>query len=104
MHWYNYLFILFGGAFLANCVPHFVNGISGRPFQSPFADPPGKGLSSSTVNVIWGLLNLLFAYLLTIDFGRFNLHNILHAALLIAGMLIISVPMARHFGQFHGGR
>ena len=47
-----------GGAFLANTIPHLVNGISGLPFQSPFASPPGQGLSSSTVNVLWGKFNL----------------------------------------------
>ena len=54
----------FGGAFLANAVPHFVNGMMGRPFQSPFAKPPGNGLSSSTVNVLWGFANFVIAYLL----------------------------------------
>ncbi len=54
MRWYHYVAYFFGGAFLANAVPHFVNGVSGNPFQSPFASPPGEGLSSSTVNVLWG--------------------------------------------------
>ena len=57
MRWYHYVAYFFGGAFLANAIPHFVNGVSGNPFQSPFASPPGEGLSSSTVNVLWGLLN-----------------------------------------------
>ena len=63
MRWYYYVAYFFGGAFIANFVPHFVNGISGNPFQSPFASPPGQGLSSSTVNVLWWLLNLLIGYL-----------------------------------------
>ncbi len=50
---YQDLAYLFGGAFLANALPHLVNGISGSPFQRPFASPPGAGLSSSTVNVLW---------------------------------------------------
>jgi hypothetical protein len=41
----------FAGAFLANFVPHFVHGISGDRFPTPFANPPGKGLSSPTLNV-----------------------------------------------------
>jgi len=41
----------FGSAFLANAIPYFVSGMMGRSFQSPFAKPPGQGLSSSTVNV-----------------------------------------------------
>ena len=32
----------FAGAFLANAVPHFVSGVMGRVFQSPFAKPPGR--------------------------------------------------------------
>ncbi len=40
MRWQHYLAYFFGGAFLANAVPHLGNGISGRAFQSPFASPP----------------------------------------------------------------
>ena len=47
MRWYHYLAYFFGGAFLANTLPHLVNGVSGNAFQSPFASPPGVGLSSS---------------------------------------------------------
>src|ERR1700691_1749597 len=57
----------FGGAFLANAVPPFVSGIMGRPFQRPFARPPGKGLSSSTVIVLWG-----FAIFAARACGRFH--------------------------------
>ena len=32
----------------------FFSGLMGRPVQCPFAKPPGEGLSSSTVNVLWG--------------------------------------------------
>ncbi|HVN92540.1 MAG TPA: hypothetical protein VMT38_02535 [Terracidiphilus sp.] len=93
----------FGGAFFANSVPHIVNGISGRPFQSPFAKPPGQGLSSSTVNVLWGFLNLVFAYVLLIWLGQFNIHFWLHVVTAGAGALLLSVMMARHFGRFHSG-
>src|SRR5208282_4936832 len=60
--WHHFIAYFFGGAFLANTIPHLVNGISGSPFQSPFASPPGEGLSSSTVNVLWGMFNLVVAY------------------------------------------
>ena len=33
--WYHFIAYFFGGAFLANTIPHLANGISGRPFQSP---------------------------------------------------------------------
>ena len=55
----------FGGAFLINALPHLVAGTMGRAFQSPFASPPGKGLSSATVNVVWGCANLVMFYWLT---------------------------------------
>ena len=51
MNWLHDASYLFGGAFLTNAIPHFVSGVMGRAFQSPFAKPSGEGLSSSTVNV-----------------------------------------------------
>ena len=53
MNWITCVSYFFGGAFLTNAIPHWVSGLMGHPFQSPFAKPPGEGLSSSTVNVIW---------------------------------------------------
>ena len=103
MHWYEYLSYFFGGAFLTNALPHFINGISGRPFQSPFAKPPGKGLSSSTVNVLWGFFNLAVAYVLVFCVGSFSLHNLYQAIALGAGLLLMSVLSARTFGRLHGG-
>jgi hypothetical protein len=104
MPWYDYLSYFFGGAFLANALPHLMNGISGRSFQSPFAKPPGKGLSSPTVNVLWGLFNLVVAYLLVIRVGDFSLHNTIQVATFGAGALVMSVMLAISFGRFHSGR
>ena len=59
--WYIYLLQFLAGMFLANGVPHFVQGISGHWFQTPFASPPGVGESSPVVNVLWGFLNLRWA-------------------------------------------
>ena len=103
MHWYDYLAYFFGGAFLANTLPHFINGISGRPFQSPFAKPPGKGLSSSTVNVLWGFFNLFIAWLLIFRVGSFSVRDIPQMVALGTGMLLMSVMLGRSFGRFHGG-
>lgn len=104
MHWYDFLAYFFGGAFTANSLPHLVNGVSGRSFQSPFAKPPGRGLSSSTVNVLWGFFNLVVAYLLVIRVGVFSLHNAVQMATFGAGVLVMSVNLALGFGRFHGGR
>jgi hypothetical protein len=90
----------FSGAFLANAVPHFVHGISGDPFPSPFAKPPGKGLSSPTVNVVWALLNLVVAYLL-LNLGELSRHNSLSLVLFFAGAAALSIAMSIHFQQKH---
>jgi hypothetical protein len=54
---------------LANGVPHFVQGISGHPFQTPFAKPRGVGESSPVVNVLWGFLNLAAGFTLLFAFS-----------------------------------
>ena len=103
MNWLDDVSYLFGGAFLSNAVPHFVSGVMGQPFQSPFAKPPGKGLSSSTVNVLWGFANFVVAYLLIIRVGAFDLRAADQVSALGAGVLLIGVMAARSFGRFHGG-
>jgi hypothetical protein len=57
MPWSGYLAAFVAGAFLVNGVPHFVQGICGNRFQTPFASPPGIGESSALVNVLWGACN-----------------------------------------------
>ena len=103
MRWYHYVAYFFGGAFLANTVPHFVAGVSGRAFQSPFATPPGEGLSSATVNVAWGLFNLAIAYLLVARVGTFELRRTRHVLVLGLGVVLMSFMLAHAFGRFYGG-
>jgi hypothetical protein len=103
MNWLHLLSYFFGGAFLANAVPHFVSGAMGRPFQSPFAKPPGQGLSSSTVNVCWGIFNAVVGYILVFRVGSFDVKSTPDVAVIGLGALLISLQGARHFGRFHGG-
>jgi hypothetical protein len=103
MSWLHDLSYFFGGAFLANAIPHFVSGMMGRPFQSPFAKPPGPGLSSSTINAVWGFFNLAVGYVLVCRVGDFDLRSTEHAIALGLGTLLMSVLMARRFGRFNGG-
>jgi hypothetical protein len=103
MVWLHDLAYFFGGVFLANAVPHTVSGMMGRPFQSPFATPPGEGLSSSTVNVVWGLANVAVAYGLILRVGQFDARATDQIASLGLGILIMGVIAARSFGRFHGG-
>lgn len=101
----NWLLVsyFFGGMFFANAVPHLVAGLMGRPFQSPFAKPPGKGLSSSTVNALWGFFNVVVGYLLTLRVGVFHPRMTSDAIAFGLGVLAISLQLARHFGEFHEG-
>ena len=103
MMWLHDLAYFAGGVTLTNAVPHLVSGVMGRPFQSPFARPPGQGLSSSTVNVIWGFANLAVAYGLICHVGDFDLRALQDAAAMGLGLLLAGLGLARTFGRFHGG-
>jgi hypothetical protein len=104
MRWYHYVAYFFGGAFLVNMVPHFTNGVSGRQFPTPFASPPGQGLSPAWVNVLWGLFNLLIAYLLLGRVGSFSVRNTRHALVAGVGALLMAVMLARAFAPVFAGR
>ncbi len=103
MRWYVYVAYFFGGAFLVNAIPHFVNGVSGHPFQSPFSSPPGEGLSSALVNVWWGAANAIVGYLLVWRVGRVDVRETRHVVPIAVGGLVMAVMLARTFGRFYGG-
>ena len=100
--WFHLLAWFLGAMFLTNVIPHFVAGVSGSPFQSPFADPPGEGLSSARLNVIWGFINLVIAWAL-LRVGRLELRRVAHAAVFFAGILAMALMIGGHFARFHGG-
>jgi hypothetical protein len=60
-------------------------------------------MSSSSVNVLWGFFNLAVAYLLVVCVGYFSLHNTWQVIAIGAGILVMSLNLARVFGRFHGG-
>ncbi|MFM0249326.1 hypothetical protein [Paraburkholderia sediminicola] len=103
MDWLHVVSYFFGGAFLANAVPHFVSGVMGESFQSPFAKPPGKGLSSSTVNVLWSFFNIVVGYLLICRVGDFGLKVTGDVMPFGIGILAMGLFSARQFGNLHGG-
>src|ERR1039458_10247692 len=103
MRWNHYLSYFFGGAFRANAIPHFVSGVTGHSFQSPFASPPGQGLSSAMVNVLWGAFNLAIGYLLIWRVGQFELRRTRHVLVVGIGGLLMALMLAHAFGRFYGG-
>jgi hypothetical protein len=100
MTWPHYIACFFSGVFLANVVPHFVNGISGNPFPTPFAKPPGKGLSSPTLNVVWALLNLVLGYLL-FQAGQVSSGDRFALVTFFVGIVVLSILSSMRFAQKH---
>lgn len=57
---YSSLWYLFIGFLLGNGMPHFIFGVAGKIFRTPF----GKQ-SSSKRNIVWGLCNFILASVFT---------------------------------------
>jgi hypothetical protein len=96
MEWYHYFSGFWAGMFLANFVPHFVNGISGDAFPTVFSKPPGKGLSSPVINVLWSLFNLLVGYILY-KAGKVSFQNDLSMILFFIGVACMSIMLSLRF-------
>jgi hypothetical protein len=96
---YDYLAHFVAGAFLANGVPHFVQGICGNKFQTPLARPRGIGESSALVNVIWGWFNFIIGgVLLRLSFPPLPPPPALSLATML-GVLVMAILLSRHFGR-----
>jgi hypothetical protein len=96
MKWYHYIAAFFAGAFLANTVPHFIHGVSGDAFPTPFANPPGRGLSSPVVNVLWACFNLLVGYLL-LRVSKASPKTKLSMVVIFLGILAMSIQLSIAF-------
>jgi hypothetical protein len=97
----NYLLLFLSGLFFANSIPHFVNGISGKEFATPFIHRFFKNIPSPLFNVIWGLANICLAFSIfnftkNLVFG-FNLEFLS----IFAGFAFASVGLSIFF--FKGG-
>jgi hypothetical protein len=56
--WWYYLVAIPAAAIVVNGIPHFVQGVSGMSFPTPFSGGPGT-LDSAARNVLWGSANLI---------------------------------------------
>ena len=99
MPWYYYLAYFFAGALLANGIPHFVQGICGNKFQTPFASPSGVGESSVIVNVLWGFSNFVVAAALVRYFYSVPPRPVGIALSTALGVLLMALGLAKHFGK-----
>ena len=94
----NYVACFFAGMFLANAVPHFVSGTCGDRLPTPFAKPPGKGLSSATVNVVWALFNMVVGYVLFRG-GKISSGDPVALGVFFVGFAAISIMLSVNFAK-----
>lgn len=100
----DYLAYFASGLLITNGIPHFVNGISGRRFQSPFASPPGVGESSPLINVIWGMVNFILGYLLLAGVGDYAGGISLDTGLFALGSILMALILSWHFGRVRASK
>jgi hypothetical protein len=100
MPWTLYIADFFAGAFLTNAVPHFVKGVCGDRFPTPFAKPPGKGLSSATVNVVWALFNMVVGWIL-LEVGRLPDGNRTSLLVFFLGVIALGIMSSANFSKKH---
>ena len=86
--WQVYVYSFLAGLVGANGLPHFIKGITGHKYQTPFGRP-----SSAVVNVVWGWVNFVVAMLL-IYFGHVHAHLLRAFALVSIGALLMSLLLA----------
>lgn len=94
MKWYRYVGYFFAGGFLSNTIPHLVQGISGREFQTPFGDP-----SSALLNGIWGLVNLALGVSILIALGGLELKFHRKLGVTALGFTLMTLMLANTFSQ-----
>ena len=99
MLWLHFVGWFFGGALLANALPHLLSGVLGHFLPSPFASPPFKGLSSPVVNTLWGLANVALSYVLLARVGAFEARSLPHAGVFFVGFSLMALQCARALGR-----
>lgn len=100
MEWYNYVAVFFSAVFIANAIPHFVKGVCGDKLPTPFAKPPGKGLSSPLVNVAWALVNMVIGYILY-RVSKMSCQDNLSLIIFFAAFALKSIMGGRNFTSKH---
>jgi hypothetical protein len=107
MSWYFYVFEFISGLLLTNGIPHFVQGVSGQWFQSPFAVPAGVGESSPLSNALWGFANLAVGFAFLGFFRPQGSGATVGWIVMGLGALVAAVSLSTHFGRVrstHAGK
>lgn len=96
--WYQYVYAFLAGVFLMNMVPHFINGVTGNHFPTPFADPPGKGLSPPMVNILWSTINIVIGFLF-LRLAKVSRSEKWLRILVFLGSVFMAFYLASYFGS-----
>ena len=96
--WFHFLFAVLAGMFLSNTLPHFINGISGNAFPTPFANPPGIGLSSPTINMLWASINFILGTVFFLT-GKVIKGNRWIQIIFLVSFFIVAFLLASYFGE-----
>lgn len=94
--WWHFLVAIPTAALQINGLPHFLHGVSGKRFPSPFSGGAGT-LDSPVRNVFWGAGNLILGGVL-LWLIRDGLGN----ALLVAELVVLGVAFAALLGTAFG--
>ena len=96
MAWWFYVAAFFASLLVVNGIPHFVQGLSGNRFPSPFSGGPGTG-DEPWRNVLWGAFNLILGGVL-LWLIRDGLSNIV----LVIEMVVIGTAYGTLLGHAFG--
>jgi deazaflavin-dependent oxidoreductase (nitroreductase family) len=91
--------VALGAALLVNAVPHGVAGVRGEPFPSPFADPPGVGMSPPAVNLAWSAVNAVAGGLAL----RRGVRTVGEAVAAVVAGVVTACVLIFHFGDVMRG-
>lgn len=94
--WWFYLVAIPTALLLSNGTPHFVQGMSGNRFPSPFSGGPGTG-DEPWRNVLWGAGNLVVGGVLL-----WVIRDGLSDVWLIVELLVIGIAYATVLGHAFG--
>jgi len=96
----DHILYFIAGALMANGLPHFVQGICGNRFMTPFALWQGAKQSSALVNVAWGWINFAIGAWLLHYFSPVRIPAATEPCIMAGiGALAMAVYLAWRFGE-----
>lgn len=99
----HYIAVFFAGLFLTNCIPHLTASLRDEPFPTPFAKPPGEGLSSPLINFFWAAFNLCAGIALYI-YSDISIGLNIETGVLLVAFLALGTHSSIHFGAVRAKR